>query len=141
MCFKCPIIVTTSTCLILEHVFLRYGFHSCLNIVYIKLQEEMKDLLQNLGSKQSEVYTERWKDDVLRVARGLSIAIFPLFCLGRSISKPGYGVSRYSLYAVYVFVVVRCFPCCCCSCCLGFGCCCCRCCCRRCYYCYRWLPS
>lgn len=36
-----------------------------------KLQEEMKDLLQNLGLKQSEVSIKRWKDDVLRVARGL----------------------------------------------------------------------
>ena len=36
-----------------------------------KLQEEMKDLLQNLGLKQSEVSIERWKDDALQVARGL----------------------------------------------------------------------
>ena len=36
-----------------------------------KLQEEMKNLLQNLGLKQSEVSIKRWKDDVLRVARGL----------------------------------------------------------------------
>lgn len=36
-----------------------------------KLQEEMKDLLQNLGLEQSEASIERWKDDVLQVARGL----------------------------------------------------------------------
>ena len=70
----------------------------------------MKDLLQNFGLKQSEVSIERWKDNVLRVARGLSITNYPLFWLGRSISKPCYDVSRYSLSAVYVFVVVRCFP-------------------------------
>lgn len=34
-----------------------------------KLQEEMKDLLQNLGLEQSEASIERWKDDVLQVAR------------------------------------------------------------------------
>ena len=43
-----------------------------------KLQEEMKDVLQNLGLKQSEVSIERWKDDVLQVARGLWIANFSL---------------------------------------------------------------
>jgi len=32
----------------------------------------MKDLLQSLGLKQSEVSIERWKGDVLEVARGLS---------------------------------------------------------------------
>ena len=145
----------------MKHVFLRCGFHSCLDIVFFlteletympkwqltqllsmyifhfqgqdqlkKLQEEMKDLLQNLGLKQSEVSIKKWKDDVLRVARGLWITNYPLFWLGRSISKPGYDVSRYSLYPVYVFVVVRCFPCCC-FCCLFCGCCCCRCCCCR----------
>ena len=43
-----------------------------------KLQEEMKDLLQNLGLEQSEASIERWKDDVLQVARGLWIANFSL---------------------------------------------------------------
>ena len=33
----------------------------------------MKDLLQSLGLKQTEVSIERWKGDVLEVARGLSI--------------------------------------------------------------------
>lgn len=161
MCFKCLIIVTSSTCLIIETRFFTMWFpflsgysffphwtrdiHAQVTInttivnVYFfyfqgqdqlkKLQEEMKDLLQNLGLKQSEVSIKRWKDDVLRVARGLWITNYPLFWLGRSISKPGYDVSRYSLYPVYVFVVVRCFPCCCC--CLFCGCCCCRCCCCR----------
>ena len=34
MYFKCLIIVTSSTCLIIEHVFLRCGFHSCLDIAF-----------------------------------------------------------------------------------------------------------
>ena len=38
-----------------------------------KLHNEMKDLLQSLGLKQSGVSIERWKGDVLEVARGLSV--------------------------------------------------------------------
>lgn len=40
-----------------------------------KLQEEMKDLLQNLGLKQSEVSIERWKDDALQVAREEEVSL------------------------------------------------------------------
>ena len=63
-----------------------------------KLQEAMKDLLQNLGLKQSEVSIERWKDDVLQVVRALSIANFPLSWLERFISKPGYDVTEQGFY-------------------------------------------